>query len=557
MKKILFLFITALSAAVIIPACRKADPVIRKDQNALSDIFLTIDGQGKERMFNPRYSANNDTIYFDVPWFYPATSDNAVDITKMIVRATIPLDATISPALGGLMDLSKPLTLTVTAGNGNQSTYVVVTKTVGDVSVSSATISLTNGGATEEIEGVVQENAILFYVMPGTDVSNATLTYNINKHSNANINYGSSIDLSQDVPFIVTGVDGVAKTYQLKALEPVKQPYGVGISRRLWNKAGAELGFSANNEVCLAVSGDHLVLTRRTTPAKFAVFNRFTGAYIKDMYNPFTATSFQTISDSADHLLACSWAPKNSKFILYRYNDVDDMSPVKLIEWTNNNPAGITGDGGVGRRVNVYGDLTKDAVIMAAGGQSAVIYRWRIVNGVAVSQTPEVITYKSVTGGATTFMGYYAEAQPIATTANADYFINYQFEVALVNGTTHERMAGFAAMPGVVFTMPTAYNRFNNANYLAIVKYINTYELNRVQMALFDVTRNSSISTAPGSPDYPNFNVFTSEELSGTANGNGTADIAVGYSNDRERMQVYTLLTNGGIMAHEFTNYAP
>ncbi|WP_276482072.1 DUF5018 domain-containing protein [Paraflavitalea pollutisoli] len=557
MKNFLSVIISTVAAAGVFSACRKVESVPRKEQSALSDIYLTIDGKGSERLFEPRYSTNNDTVYFDVPWFLPPDFDEEVDLTKMIVRSTIPTDASIAPALGKLIDLTKPLELTLTAGNGNQNKYVVMAKKVGDVSVTSATIELMVDGSMQQIEAVVQANEILFYVLPGTDVSNATLTYSINKHSKASVNYGASVNLSQNVPFTVTGIDNVPKTYTLRAVEPVKLNYGIGINRKLWTKAGAELGFTANNEVSLAVSGDNLILTRRTTPAKFAVFNRFTGAYIKDMYNPFTATSFQTISDTADHILACSWAPKNSKFILYRYNNVDDAAPAKLIEWTNNNPTGITGDGGVGRRVNVYGDLTKDAVIMAPAGQSAVIYRWRIVNGVAVSQTPDVITYKSVAGGASTFMGFYAEAQPIATTANADYFINYQFEVALVSGTTHERIGALAAMPGVVFTMPTAYNRFNNANYLAIVRYMNTYDLNQVQMSLFDVTRTSMMSLAPTDPNYSSLNVFNSQTLTGTSNGNGTADIAVGYSNNRERMQVYMLLTNGGIMAHEFTNYAP
>lgn len=557
MKNYSFLFITALTAGSLFTACRKVDSVPRKEHSTLSDIYLTTDGKGGDRLFDPRYSANNDTIYFDVPWYFPPDYDKEVDLTKLIVRATIPTDATVSPALGKLTDLTKPYEITVTAGNGNQSKYVIMAKKVGDVSVTSAAIDLTVNGATEQIEGVVQANEILFYVLPGTDVSNATLSYQINKHSQGSITYGASVNLTQPVPFTVTGKDGVPKTYTLRALEPVKLPYGAGINRKLWLKPGAELGFTANNEVCLAVSGDNLVLTRRTTPSKYAVYNRFTGAYIKDMYNPFTAVSFQMISDSADHLMACSWAPKNSKFILYRYNDVNDATPVKLVEWTNNNPNGITGDGGVGRRVNVYGDLTKDAVIMAPAGQSAVIYRWRIVNGAAVSQTPEVITYKSITGGSSTFLGYYAEAQPTGSGANADYFINYQFEVALVNGATHERMASLAAMPSTVFTMPTAYTKFNNADYLAIVKYINTYDLNQVQMSLFDVTRTSMMSLPPTDPNYSSLNVFNSPTLTGTANGNGTADIAVGYSNNKERMQVYMLLTNGGILAQEFTNYAP
>lgn len=557
MKKIYLFLITAACTAGLFSACRKADPVIRKEQSTLSDIYVTTVGKGGDRLFDARYSPNNDTIYFDIPWYFPPDFDKEVDITKLILRATIPTDATMSPTLGNVVDLSKPLEITVTAGNGAQSKYVIVAKKVGDVSVTSARIEFTTGGTTEAVDGVVQANEILFYVLPGTDVSNATLTYEINKHSKASVTYGASVNLSQNVPFTVTGIDNKAKTYTLRAVEPVKLAYGAGINRKLWTKAGAELGFTANNEVCLAVSGDNLVLTRRTTPAKFSVFNRFTGAYIKDMYNPFTATNFQVISDTADHILACSWAPKNSKFTLYRYNDVDDAAPAKLVEWTNNNPAAITGDGGVGRRVNVYGDLTKDAVIMAPAGQSAVIYKWRIVNGAAVSQTPEVITYKSVTGGSSVFMGYYAEAQPIGTSANADYFINYQFEVALVNGTTHERMAALTLPYPVVFTMPTAYNRFNNANYLSIVKYINSYDLNQVQIALFDVTKTSMMGLPPTDPNYSALNVFTSPTFTGTANGNGTADIAVGYSNNRERMQVYMLLTNGGIMAHEFTNYAP
>lgn len=557
MKNFHIIFIMAICTVGAFSACRKADPVIRKEQSNLSDIYVTTVGKGGDRLFDARYSPNNDTIYFDIPWYFPPDFDKEVDITKLIVRATIPTDAMISPALGSVMDLSKPVTVTVTAGNGTQSTYVIMAKKVGDVSITSAQIEYTAGGTTEKVDGVIQANEVLFYVLPGTDVSNATLTYEINKHSKGSITYGSSINLSQNVPFSVTGVDNVAKTYSLRAVEPIKLAYGAGINRKLWTKAGADLGFTANNEVCLAVSGDNLVVTRRTNPSKYSVFNRFTGAYVKEMFYPYTGLSFQLVNDSADHLLAASWAPKNSKFTLYRYNDANDGAPVKLVDWTNNNPAAISGDGGVGRRVNVYGDLTKDAVIMAAAGQSAVIYKWRIVNGTAVSQTPEVITYKSVAGGSSVFMGYYAEAQPIGSGSNADYFINYQFEVALVNGTTHERMAALTLPWPVVFTMPTAYNKFNNANYLAIVKYINSYDLNQVQMALFDVTKTSMMSLPPTDPNYSALNVFTSPTFTGTANGNGTADIAVGYSNNKERMQVYMLLTNGGIMAHEFTNYAP
>lgn len=558
MKSNIFNYImTVALIGGLLSSCRKADPVVRKEQSTLGDIYLTTEGNAGDRLFDPTYSANRDTIYFNVPWYYPATSDNEVDLTRLIVKATIPTDAIMSPAMGSVMDLSKPLNVTITAGNGTKSEYVIMARKVGDVSITSAKISFTADGVAQEIEGVIQTNDILFYVLPGVDVSNVELAYEINKHSTASVGYGAVINLSQETGFTVTGVDGVSKTYTLKALEPQKLGYGAGINRKLWTKTAAELSFAANMETCITVSGDNLVLTRRTNPSKYSVFNRYTGAYIKDMYNPVTGLSFQMVSDSMGKLLACSWAPKNSKFIVYKYNSVDDASPVKLLEWTNNNPAGITGDGGVGRRVNVYGDLNGDAVIMAPAGQSAVIYRWRVANGVLVSNTPDVINYRSIAGGASTYMGYYAEAQPVSAAADGNYFLNYQFEVALVNGATHERNVALSFDQSVVFTMPTAYGTFNKANYLAIVKYLNTYDLNQVQMALFDVTNPSRISMSPADANYSSFNIFTSSLFTGTANANGTADICIGYSSDRERMQVYMLLTNGGIMAHEFTNYAP
>ncbi|MCK7558380.1 DUF5018 domain-containing protein [Chitinophaga sedimenti] len=339
----------------------------------------------------------------------------------------------------------------------------------------------------------------------------------------------------------------------------MKQPYGVGITRKLFSKTAADLGFVTNNDVALAVSGDYLVLCRRlSSGSNYRVYNRFTGAYLRDMYYPFGAQiSFQIAEDSKGKILATSWAPKNAKFIMYKYNSPMDATPVKLLEWTNNNPANTTLDGGVGRRVNVYGDLNGDAVIMATVGQSTTILRWRIAGGVLTNPNPEILTYQSITGAA--HLGFYAEAQPVSTAANANYFINYQFEVGYVNGATQTRLMGFAADNQIYGTyhMPTNYTTFNNANYLAILKYTSASGNSAARLSLFDVTNTSLISTVYTSPVYPSFNVYVSpDELKGDTNTNGTGDVAIGFTENGERMQIYTLLTNAGIMAHEFTNYA-
>ncbi|WP_295117517.1 DUF5018 domain-containing protein [uncultured Chitinophaga sp.] len=562
MRNILSTIIFTACAGVMFSGCAKPDAVTPKDMNDLADIYGTKVEMGRERLFEARFSKTKDTIYFDIPYYYPVDSEDETDLTKVILRGTIPTDAKLTPSIGVPMDLTKPFDLTVRSGTGLTKKYVVVGKKVGDYALRKVTLAFTADGAAQEIEGVIQATGeVIFYVVPGVDISNATLNYEINPHSTGSITDGAAINLTAgDQTFAVTGVDGVARTYTLKAQEPVKQPYGVGITRKLFMKTATDLGFVTNNDVSIAVSGDYLVLVRRlASGSNYRVYNRFTGAYLQDMHYPFgTQISFQMAEDNKGVLLAASWAPKNAKFILYKYNGPLDTNPVKLVDWTNTNPAAITLDGGVGRRVNVFGDLSQNAVIMAPAGQSNTIYRWRVANGVLVNNNPEVLTYQSITG-TPGHLGFYAEAQPVSADANANYFINYQFEIGFINGATQTRLAGFANDTRIFGTyhMPMNYTTFNNANYLAILKYTAASGNSAARLSLFDVTNTSLISTLFTSAVYPTFNPFVSdEELKGDTNGNGTGDIAIGFSNNGERMQVYSLLTNAGLMGHEFTNYA-
>ncbi len=554
---IYFLFIGFVSASL--NACKKADEAVRNTSTELADIYATLEGKGSTRLFEPKYSANKDTIYFDIPYFYPVDSDNEVDLSRIILRSTVPSDALVTPALGKIQDVSKPFALNITSGSGETKSYIIVSKKVGDVSVASAEVEIQNASGSQKVDAVIKGTDIFFYILPGTDVSSVKLNLAINPHSKSSITNGATINLSQDVPLTVTGVDGSKKTYKLIATEPVKLTYGVGINRRLWTKTASELGFTANMETSLAVTGDYLVTVVRTNPAVYRVYNRHTGAYIKNMALPFSALAFQVVNDAAGNLIGSTYAAKNGKFMLYKWSSIDAV-PVKLIDWTNNNPTAITGDGGTGRRLNIYGDVDKDAVIMSTAGQSTVIYKWRIVNGTLVSNTPEVITYKSVTGGATTFMGFNADAQPTSTAANTNYFISYQFETGHVNGITHERTIGFANETAVlgVFHFATDYIEFNGAKYLAMQKFVKTFSYNNAVLSLFDVTESSKINLSSTDPRYSTFNIYNSEEFLGaTANTNGTGDVTIALSADKERMQVYMLLTNGGILAHEFTKYTP
>lgn len=564
MKNILSYILITATAASVATSCRKVDAVPRQSGKALSDIYGTIEGFGGNRLFEPRYSA--DTIYLDIPYFYPADSDNPTDLSNIIVRSTVSTDATMTPQLGSPMDVREPLHLTVTAGTGEVSNYVLVVRNVADLALRTAAITYTENGAPQTIDGVVDNttNEVKFYVVPGTDVSQVKLTTTMSPHATPSLPDGSTIDLSQNktVPFTVTGNDKTKRTYTFKAIEPVKLTYGVGISRLLWKKGATEIsGFTTNdNNRSMAVSGNYLVLALSTTPSAFKIYDRKTGAYLQDMLAPpGNLRSFAIANDSAGHILVSSWAPKNAAFYVYKYNDPFDASPVKLIQWTNNNPAGITGDGGVGRRINVYGDVNKNATLAATAGVSNIVYNWQVANGTLVNNTPAPAAYQSVTGGTT--WSFYAEAQPVSTTASGDYFVNYAGEIALVNGSSNSRAVAFTSETTVIGLnhMAIDYFQFNNANFLAVQRFTNAANT-KAGMSLFDVTKTSNIGLTSTAAGFNTFRVFASpdaNDITASANGNGAGDICAVLNDDRERVCVYMLLTNGGIMAYEFTKYAP
>ncbi len=556
MKKLSLVFIVTL-ASLVFNSCKKAEKIVPNTKNELADIYGTMEGMGSQRLFEPRFSAGMDTIYFDMPYFYPINSDYPVDLSKIIMRSTVPSDAIVTPALGIARDVSKPFTLNITSGSGEVRSYVVVSKKIGDVSITKAMVKYQAGTSTQEVEGLIKDDEVIFYILPGADLTAAVLDLDINVHSESSVPNGSTVNLSQDLPVTITGVDGLKKTYKIKVAEPVKLDYGFGINRRMWTKTAAELGFSTNNETSIAVTGDYVVTVVRTNPAVYRVFNRNTGAFVKTMPLPFSALAMQVVNDGEGNLIGSTYAGKNAKFMVYKWSNIDAV-PVKIIDWTNNNPAGITGDGGVGRRLNIYGDVNTNAVLMTTGGQSTIIYKWRIENGVLVSNTPEVINYKSLVG--TSNMGYNADAQPTSTNANTDFFINYQFEIGLVNGGTHERTIGFAnevANFGL-FHFATDYVVFNNAKFLAVQKFVKTYSYNNAVLGIYDVTETSKISLSASDPRFKTFNIYNSEEFLGaTVNASGTGDVCIALTPDKERMQVFMLLTNGGIIAHEFTKYTP
>lgn len=109
-------------------SCHKADEVKLGDKSAVLDMTAQLFNSASDKVWQGILSANQDSIYFDIPYYLSDTAAIKPDLTKMILRANLPSGAVVTPELGALKDLSKPYPVTVQAGNGTQHAYVILAR---------------------------------------------------------------------------------------------------------------------------------------------------------------------------------------------------------------------------------------------------------------------------------------------------------------------------------------------------------------------------------------------------------------------------------------------
>lgn len=549
-------FYSIATAIVIVTAgfvsCQKPNFVEPNEQAFISDFYASIDGFGTNRLFESRFS--NDTIYVNINYHYPSDSDFEVDVSKLLLKASLPKDSHIVPSLNGFTDLSTPKTIKVVAGDGTEKEYVIVANKKGDASVTAAKIMFTStSGEESTIEGIINNNKITFFVLPGEDLSLTKFTYAINKHAQGSIANGTVINMnSLSKSFVVTAPGGKVNDYTLEVKEPIKLISGVGISRRLFKKPGSELSFSNNNNTSLAVSGDYLVLTERTNPSNLRVYNRFTGAYIKNMVNPITgAMIFQIASDDQGHILTTTYTAVNGTFQVYKYQNIDDSSPVRLLTYINNNVGSLTGDRALGRKIRIFGNLNSNAILTSAIAGTNSFYRWKIENGAIASSIPEMAQMNSVP----TIIGLQNSIQPLGVTSSSNYFASFQGGLRYMSGNNN--VLNTIDVEGTGYIGSINYFEFNNAKFLAAA-HLNvvgsSYDAGK--LVVYDISNPANYLLPATSSNFNDFRIYSSEEFLSSINGNATSDVCFGKSADGETMQVYLLLTNGGILAQEFTKYS-
>lgn len=562
--------------AIFLTSCLQEDNMAFSNKNTIGEIEVTRPGEGANSKFSGiKTKLSNDTIYLQIPYFYPENSDSEVDLSNLILRLPVSVGAKVIPTLGVTMDLRKPLPFSVIAQDGTKKEYVLVASKVGNLEVLKAEIQFLNSDLTWSTkEAEIKNDTVIFLVNTEiSDVSKAKLVLEINKHSEASIKNGSEIDLQKNIPLLITGVDKSKKTYTIETRMPKILPYGIGEKRLLWRKNYSELSNFPTDARSVIVSGNYLILVDGSkTGAPYLLYDRFTGNYVKNLPNP-PAPGIRTMTmanDSAGHFIVTSWSGSAGNYKVYLYKNVED-TPQLLIDWKVDDGIGI------GRRLNIYGDLTKDAEIIATGGGGSHHFRrWVIRNGNLENNNPEKVTYES-----TTQFWDGTEVQPVGvstSTKKSNYFISLfgidgategTRGIQWADGASNTLLTQFNAYPSLngVAQISLEYIRFNNANYLANIKFSNyswqnLYENVDASLCLFDVTKKSYYNLTPSDALFSKFLVFTSNlTLSVNPNNNprdgrGNADICYCLSEDGNSLYIYTVLTDGGVMAYQFTKYS-
>jgi len=545
-------FLTLVTGLAMV-SCQKLEYRERNEANEISDVYATIEGKGRDRLFVGRVV--EDTIFLDIDYFYPIDSDNEVDLSRILLRVAVPSDATVSPSLDGFWDLTAERTLTVTSGSGTAKTYVVKARKVGNTEVSRAVLTYEDeSGQQQELQAIIHGDFINFSVVPGTVLTNPVFTYTINRHSAGSIESGVSIDLSEPVPFVVSAVGNVQRSYAIRIIEAVKLPKGIrpGSAKILFAKRlKADLGIPVDNMTGgIAATGDYVVLNTRDQHSVY--INAFTGEKVGEIDLGAIRGSlrnFYATADADGNIFVCNLTPNDGNtFNIWKLSSVN-AAPEPFIQWD-------AGGTAFGRKFSIQGSVDSDAIITApvVGVVSGRFARWKVVGGNLVSQTPEMVAisgYSWTNNNADVI-------QTSATDVNSDYYVvGYSDNrLARVSGTNNTVTATLDQLGTNFIPNAVDFVEFNNGKYV-VYNYVNSFNWGEAdQVFLIDTeggfSGNPHLGNTPGLIWAPEKNKYGSLSFSGPVNGNGTGDVALRVSENGYYLYLYFMFTNGYVVGVQF-----
>lgn len=516
--------------------CQNPDAFTRSTNTGISNVQATL-SNGTGSFVTEGVAPYGDTIKLILPYYYPEVSSTETTVSSLIVSATLPNSTTVSPKLG-LMDLTQPVKITVTASNGDVVHHILTAVRRKSDKATIEKFTLASG-----LEGAINETDKKVFLITLDNIAVQSATVVLAPHATITPDPSLPLDYSKPQTFTVTSNSGKKAVYIVQIGTPNKAAVGFTSTKVLWTKKLTELYEYADYlQIGIAVSGTHLIIPTSNEWAGTTEIPYYSSVDCSHEgtlnVTGLSGAIFQVANDSQGHILANTMAWLYGPNIdIWKWNSVTD-TPVKLISWAPTD-AGIIYNADqawtitVGRKLCVQGDLNGNAVIYATEGCSNLVFRWTVVNGVVESQTPEIIN----TGLAN--WGVVAKAEGTGPLKTNDYVLcGNGLKPLLFNATTQK-----GAFPdGKVrnFCFASKYFEFNNAKYLSIADSDDATDSGLFY--IFDVSTN-----------FPDSQVYVSAAINATTpNANATGDIAVGpVSANGFTRTVYCVISNSAVVAYE------
>lgn len=467
------------------------------ERNALTSLRATFtegaykEGNDGAANFELKIEDPSASVYkIPIPWFFPESSENHPDITKMRIRAELGSNCKLTPGLD-ILDLTKDNHFTLTYPDGS-SREINIT---GDLyKLTGATIeyfSIVDEKNSINVVGNINQETSTITLITLDDLSTVSIEATLYPHASFETPVdGQIFDLNKDQQLTVLAHDGITKkTYTIKKTIPAKIPYGFDkdSQRRMWsiNPGTVDVNWGAGS-TSLAVIGDYLIVSSGDGTAP-VYLNKMTGKKIGTIAIGVAKATGSVVNDENGNLLISNTAETGQALNIFKTKSVT-TAPTSFITYSNTTGFTIS-------RISIQGDIDSEAVIIATCDGSSKIVRWQISGGVV--GVPSVETFTNVawgTGASNT------KVTTVSTNKDDGYLLAYYDanSVSFVDGKTNVGSTKMTYSGGDSWGLNFSrldVKTFNNARYFALASVTHFPHWGMEGKAyLYDITNVGSLS---------------------------------------------------------------
>lgn len=540
-------YISILASVVMIlglASCQSPEELMpsvsRQGVNSITASFP--DDESDDNKFTSEIDYTNQVITIVIPYNYPLTSSIVMTpdkLTKMRVKANLDDNVTVSPALL-YMDLSRENYITIT----DQTKKKIEYKVVAEIRKSNACQITKYNIPSLGISGIIDEANKRISLISVDNIGEAL--------ADVAISHGATIapdpskqvlNYDQEFAVVVTAQNGVDRaTYTVRKDIPRKVESGLRANslKILWAKKLVDLGITTKDMTTgIAALDDYLVINTRAENSLY--LDAKTGTLVGSVdlgADKGSVVNFYATSDDGNNILVSNLTPNAGS--VFKINKINGVNGTVEPFISFSTPLAM------GRKISVSGNIESNAIITApVYGSDGNFARWQVVDGVLVSQTPEMV---KANGSKFVLNADIVYSDP--SDVNSDYFAAYYaapYKFAWYNGTTHEAKYYGNVISSNWIINAADYVVFNKASY-AIHNSVNSFTWGTDDsIYMYDLNGSSLTNTIK----VCDSGLYGAKALGGQ-NPNGTGDVAFRVSKDGYYLYAYFMFTNGYVVCAQF-----